>query len=104
MRAFSALMLLYSSFAFASGRFELVGFGNDHYMLDTQTGQVWLNMCFGDAPDCEKWVWIKQDVEGVNLSTEKLVSQWDKYRKKKDQQKPFDPDKYLKEKQTGKKE
>lgn len=61
----------------SSGRFQLIELTQyrREYMIDTQTGRVWRNLCQTEPAangSCPYYAWTLEDVEGVNVSAAQI--------------------------------
>jgi hypothetical protein len=60
------------------GRFQLIQLNEmrrDQFMIDTQTGELWQRLCLSpgtQSGDCDAYVWRKEIIEGVTLSSAKF--------------------------------
>lgn len=63
-----------------NGRFQLIqlsDFRRDQYLLDTQTGTMWLKICIKpgkETGDCALHVWEKDAIEDITISREAIKS------------------------------
>jgi hypothetical protein len=68
-------------------KFELVQLGSmrrDQFLLDKETGQLWRITCIagaGQGGDCKYSAWMKEDVEGINTTSENINSFGDQVEK-----------------------
>lgn len=73
-------------------RFELIQLGTmrrDQFLLDKETGQIWVNTCLVGAhtgPDCDYSAWLKQEVEEISMTRKDIqgiAEVYDNLRKKR---------------------
>lgn len=94
MKTLIAAILLLSSYGHAQkkvntgtsgGRFQLIqlsDFRRDQFLLDTQTGRTWVNVCsVSKGETCIYGVWAEQDVVGLNISVGSYLEKSDKLEK-----------------------
>jgi hypothetical protein len=93
------ISLLISSLVYAgksntgtnSGRFQLIQLSDmrrDQYLLDTQTGKLWTNVCYlKEGDDCEISAWSPEDIIDINANRKDLKALVDAVKKEKEQNK-----------------
>lgn len=95
MKTLITIFLLISSVSFAQkkantatagGRFQLIqlsDFRRDQYLLDTQTGKIWVGTCGtkDKSGECIYNLWAPQDVVGITMTEAEYFKKIDRLEK-----------------------